>query len=104
MDIQNLYDMHPKISACIDDYGDYLYLASLAVDDATERGCGYGTAFMRDLCRLADDGELDIEVSPSGESDDCRGEVSYLRLVMFYERFGFYVTSHADRYMMRPHA
>lgn len=95
--ISALQARHPKVSSSIFDYDDYLYLASLSVKDSEQRK-GYGTSFMKDLCKFADDEGLDIELSPSESADDpeyCQ------RLVSFYEKFGFNVTSEEDCYMLR---
>lgn len=95
--LEALYARHPEVSASVVDYGDYLYLESLSVKDG-EQGKGYGTSFMKDLCQLADEAELDIELSPSESEDDPE---YYPKLVAFYEKFGFHVTSEEDRYMLR---
>lgn len=92
-----LYARHPEVNASIVDYDDYLYLEYLDVEDG-KQGKGYGTAFMKDLCQFADSEELDIELSPSESEDDPE---YYPKLVAFYQKFGFYVTSEKDRYMLR---
>lgn len=51
------------------------------------RGGGFGTKAMMDLCEFADAHHRRIVLSPATKNDD--GTTSRSRLVKFYKRFGF---------------
>lgn len=88
-DIEALVRRHPHVSAAVDYDGDQtIDLNSL---EANVEGQGHGSAFMRDLCALADAEDLFINLQPSGFEDD---PATYEKLVGFYERFGFYEIDH----------
>lgn len=92
-DLTTLRKEHQYVSFCIQDFSDedYLFLDSIEVNDG-ERNKGYGTAFMHDLCNLANKHELYIDLSPSKHNID--------RLIEFYEKFDFIVKDE-DFYMSR---
>lgn len=87
-DLNALVMTHPDIEANIDFDGErILHLASLR---AKTEGQGSGTKFMNDLCKLADEHHLYLDLEPT-EFETAPED--YNRLVDFYNRFGFEETS-----------
>jgi ribosomal protein S18 acetylase RimI-like enzyme len=78
-----------------------IYLESLTVLE-NKRGQGLGTAFMNELCSLCDKYDYYIDLSPSSDdNNNLENDNTYNRLVQFYEKFDFYITSENDGYMSR---
>lgn len=88
-----------KFGLSLDD--ETIYLESLEVLK-NKRGQGLGTAFMSELCSLCDNYGYYIDVSPSADdNDELEDDETYNRLVAFYQKFDFDVTSEEDGYMSR---
>lgn len=71
------------VDSFVSETGDRIVVAKVVVP-AQQRGSGTGTAFMTDVCDLADRTGRRVELSPSSDFGGTKS-----RLKAFYGRFGF---------------
>lgn len=92
-----------RLALSIQDH-DEVNIDKLSCWPADNRGMGYATSTMSELCKLANKLQvtLYLEAKPD-EDDDEDYEMDVERLVKFYQRFGFQggKNSNADRMMWR---
>lgn len=82
IDDLTLLDTYGLTSVTLSKRGSYVTLTDFVVK---ERNGGYGTRFMNDLTRVADENGWVLVLTP----DDTFGASSVSRLKKFYKRFGF---------------
>ena len=82
IDDLTLLDTYGLNSVILSKRGNYVTLTNFVVK---ERNGGYGTRFMNDLTRVADENGWVLVLTP----DDTFGASSVSRLKKFYKRFGF---------------
>ena len=81
--VQALWTRHPTVLLGAREDARSITLERLIVPSAS-RGCGLGSAFMRDLVAYADRHHKQLRVTPSGAFGGAPR-----RLATFYARFGF---------------
>ena len=82
IDDLTLIDTYGLSSVILSKRGSYVTLTDFVVK---ERNSGYGTRFMNDLTRVADENGWVLVLTP----DDTFGASSVSRLKKFYKKFGF---------------
>lgn len=82
MNNKNLLNTYNLTSVTISKRGNYVTLTDFVVKD---RNGGYGTRFMNDLTKIADENGWTLVLTP----DVTFGASSASRLKTFYKRFGF---------------
>ena len=82
IDNKDLINTYGLSSVTLSKRGSYVTLTDFVVK---ERNGGYGTRFMNDLTRIADENGWVLVLTP----DDTFGASSVSRLKKFYKRFGF---------------